>query len=217
MSKSRRTIEVGLPINGRNAAYVARNREALLSKAIEVFSTLGPEATVEEIADHAKVSVTTIYGHFTSKEMLFEAALTKAFIDWTIWADDVVGKNGKTLAGFVMMPRMFFRMRDTHPLYANAARSNFAAFVENSEIFSTEFKNLATQLLKSGELEMDNPKIRLENFFSMILGIFQRVVTDPRMSFKEADLALELALGMLGISSAKAKKLAHAPLPKPLP
>ena len=52
------------PETGRKAAYVARNRAALIKSAQAIFAELGGAATIEEVAAHAEVAVSTVYKHF---------------------------------------------------------------------------------------------------------------------------------------------------------
>ena len=55
--------------NSRQAAYMARNRAAIITAAQEVLADIGPQATVEQLADHAQISTTTFYKYFDSKEI----------------------------------------------------------------------------------------------------------------------------------------------------
>jgi AcrR family transcriptional regulator len=57
------------PELGRKAAYVARNREALLKSTQEVLAIKGEMVTIEDIAEHAEVAVSTIYKHFKDKDI----------------------------------------------------------------------------------------------------------------------------------------------------
>ena len=60
----------------RQAAYTSRNRAALIKSGQEVLADIGPGATIEDLANHAQVSPTTIYKYFESKEVLFSEART---------------------------------------------------------------------------------------------------------------------------------------------
>ena len=51
----------------------ARNREALLAAAGEVYSERGVEASLEEIARRAGVGIGTLYRHFPNRDALNEA------------------------------------------------------------------------------------------------------------------------------------------------
>jgi AcrR family transcriptional regulator len=50
-----------------------RNRDRLLEAARTVFSTGGPEASLEAVARTAGVGIGTLYRHFPTREALFEA------------------------------------------------------------------------------------------------------------------------------------------------
>jgi AcrR family transcriptional regulator len=50
-----------------------RNRERVLEAAKTVFSTGGPEASLEAVAKTAGVGIGTLYRHFPTREALFEA------------------------------------------------------------------------------------------------------------------------------------------------
>ena len=71
---------------GRKAAYVARNRLALLKSTQEILAIRGETVTIEEIADHAEVAVSTIYKHFKDKDALISATILWGFKSWEEWA-----------------------------------------------------------------------------------------------------------------------------------
>ena len=50
-----------------------RNRERLLKAAAAVFSSGGPDASLEAVAKRAGVGIGTLYRHFPTREALFEA------------------------------------------------------------------------------------------------------------------------------------------------
>ncbi len=54
-------------------ADAARNRERVLEAAKVVFSTGGPDASLEAVAKRAGVGIGTLYRHFPTREALFEA------------------------------------------------------------------------------------------------------------------------------------------------
>lgn len=57
----------------RPRADAARNRDRLLEAAKAVFSAGGPEASLEAVARQAGVGIGTLYRHFPTREVLFEA------------------------------------------------------------------------------------------------------------------------------------------------
>jgi len=50
-----------------------RNRERLIEAATQIFSTGGPQASLEAVARHAGVGIGTLYRHFPTREAVFEA------------------------------------------------------------------------------------------------------------------------------------------------
>src|SRR5579864_6996027 len=54
-------------------ADAVRNRERLLEAAKAVFSSGGPDASLEAVARRAGVGIGTLYRHFPTREALFEA------------------------------------------------------------------------------------------------------------------------------------------------
>ena len=54
-------------------ADAVRNRERLLEAAADIFSASGPDASLEAVAKRAGVGIGTLYRHFPTREVLFEA------------------------------------------------------------------------------------------------------------------------------------------------
>src|SRR3954468_3222846 len=57
----------------RPRADAVRNREIVLEAAKAVFSSGGPDASLEAVAKRAGVGIGTLYRHFPTREALFEA------------------------------------------------------------------------------------------------------------------------------------------------
>ncbi|MEV4112117.1 helix-turn-helix domain-containing protein [Nonomuraea sp. NPDC049695] len=54
-------------------ADAARNYERIVGAAVATFEDIGPEATLEEIAERAEVSVMTLYRRFRNRDQLIRA------------------------------------------------------------------------------------------------------------------------------------------------
>ena len=68
-----------------------RNRRRILSAAATVFAERGLGATMDEIADQAKVGVGTVYRRFPEKQLLIDALFEERIEDVpvsTVPADD---------------------------------------------------------------------------------------------------------------------------------
>ena len=94
------------PNVGRKSAYVARNRAALLRASQRVLAEIGPEASIDQFAEAAEISVSTIYKHFDNKEALIAAAYIEAFHDWELWADEQLKGIDDPLEDLVMPMRL---------------------------------------------------------------------------------------------------------------
>jgi len=74
------------PEGGRKAAYFARNRAALIAATQVLLGDKGWNATIDEVAANAGVSVSTVYKHFETKDLLFETCAVDAWTDFESWA-----------------------------------------------------------------------------------------------------------------------------------
>ena len=201
------------PAPGRKSAYVARNRASLIRAAQLVFAEQGPTATMEAVAAQAEVAASTVYKHFETKENLLSIALLEAFSDWSSWATGMASESKDPLTSLVLPMRLFYRLRSNHPHYAHLAKSCFDEVHKILVIASTGFSENLRYLNETGIHTIDHLDLRVMNHGACLVAILKKQLDDPTSSDEEADTALEVALGMLCISPAKAKKLAHAPLP----
>ena len=202
------------PTQGRKAAYFARNRIALLKAAQAVLAEHGPDATIDQFADAAQISISTIYKHFENKDALVEAALITAMTGWEEWMAGVMAEVTDPLEQLVTPIRLFLRMRTTHPRYAQLVARNLVAVSTHTPALTMGIQAHVKQLLKAGVLKIDNPELRLRNLSAVIFSAMQAQLVDAKSKDAAADLSVEIGLGMLGLTPAKAHKLMTAPLPK---
>jgi AcrR family transcriptional regulator len=202
------------PTKGRKAAYFARNRASLLKAAQTVLADSGPESTIEQFADAAQMSVSTIYKHFENKDALVEAALVTAMTAWEEWMAGVMAEVTDPLEQLVTPIRLFLRMRTTHPRYAQLVARNLVAVSTHSPALTMGIQTHVKQLSRAGVLKIDNPELRLRNLSAVIFSAMQAQLFDPKSKDASADVAVEIGLGMLGLTVAKAHKIVSAPLPK---
>jgi AcrR family transcriptional regulator len=202
------------PSAGRKSAYVARNRIALLEATQDVLASIGPEATIDEVAEHAGVSVSTIYKHFETKESLFTTALVSAMTDWQEWALAKAEITSDPLEQLIIPMRLLLRIKQTHPKYAKMIANNFSNISAQTPALSSGLLSHVKKLHRAGILKIDHVELRVRNFSACMLEGTGHQLLNPVAKLAEADISVEIALGMLGISDTKAKKLAHEPLPR---
>ncbi len=198
---------------GRKSAYVARNRVALVRATQHVLAEIGPDASIDHFAEAAEVAVSTIYKHFDNKESLIAAAFIEAFRDWEVWADQFLHDIKDPIEDLVLPMRLFLRLGKTHPLYAAMTARNMAdapKFFPGTEEGLIEHVG---ELIDAKILTIENPAIRIRSISACILAALGEQLLNPAAKESDADATVEIILGILGVSPAKAKKLAYSTLP----
>ena len=199
---------------GRKSAYVARNRAALLRATQQLLAEVGPDASIDQFAEAAEISVSTIYKHFENKEALIAAAYIDAFHDWELWADEQLKGIDDPLEDLVAPMRLFLRLKQSHPLYAAMAARNLADLPRYFHGTEEGLVEHIGELMKKKIIEIDSPAIRIRSISACIVAGLADQLLNPAATEKDADATVEVVLSILGVSPAKAKKLANGPLPK---
>jgi AcrR family transcriptional regulator len=204
-----------IPANaGRKSAYVARNHAALLKAAQKVLAEIGPSASIDQFAEGAEVSVSTIYKHFENKEALIAASFIAAFKDWENWTDAVLEENSDALSELVNPMRLFLRLAKTHPHYAAMIAKNIAEVPKYYSGTQDGFVIHVKELIKKKILVVDHLEVRIKIISASLLAGLAEQLTNPAAKESDADATIEVILEILGISPAKAKKIATGPLPE---
>jgi AcrR family transcriptional regulator len=197
---------------GRQAAYSARNRAALIKVAQEVLAEIGPTATIEQLAAHAQVSPTTIYKYFVNKDVLFMEALVEIWGGWLMWANELKAP-GDRLERTLDSGRKLFWARKTHPQFANILHNTLA---EDPNIMVKSDQGVGKivfgELAASGVLKNDDFEARFILWTNIYAGILSAVFVSEELTPEEANVAFGIGLSVWGISEAKAKKLISRPL-----
>ena len=201
------------PNAGRKSAYVARNRAALLRASQRVLAEIGPEASIDQFAEAAEISVSTIYKHFDSKEALIEAAYLDAFHDWEDWTDGLLKEVNDPLEELILPMRLFLRLQKTHPLYAAMSARNMANIPRYFHGTEEGLIEHIDELMKKKIIDIESPAIRIRSISACMLAGLADQLLSPSAKDSDADATVEVILSILGISPAKAKKLAHGPMP----
>lgn len=198
---------------GRKSAYVARNRASLVRAAQHVLAQNGPEASIEQFAHAAEIAVSTIYKHFQNKDDLIDAAYIEAFRDWQDWVNPFLLEIKDPIAELIMPMRIFFRLGKTHPTYAAMFIRNISSTNKHFPQLEEGFTRATNELIKAKILTVENPAIRLRSIFACINAGLANQLLNPAAKDSDADVSVEVILGILGVSSARAKKVAYARLP----
>ncbi len=198
------------PQTGRKSAYVARNRAAILKAALTVFARDGVDATMDEIAEEAQVAMSTVYKHFKDKRDLITATTTLAFEEWESWVAKRIVEVSDPLEQLVMPMRLFLRAKVTHPEYAQLVAKNFGVVSQILPELTGTFTTRVNALTKAKVLNVENTPMASHNLLSVVVIQSVNQTLNPKATAAEGDLAIRIALSMLGISEGKAKKLTES-------
>ena len=197
----------------RQTAHLARRRAELIASAQHTIGEGGIEAPIEQFAAEADVSVATLYKHFGSKDGLLISAAVDAQQRWEAWMVEVVSVLPSEIEKFVAAGRLVLRAIELQPDLARMGCSIMRTARPDLSLLVADLMDRAKRLAAEGAIQSDQLERRVRLYFACLIEEFQRQGTLPKPKPKEADAAVELALGLLGVTPARAKKLVGAPLP----
>ena len=200
------------PELGRKGASVLRNRAALLVAAQKVLARLGRDATIEDFAVGADVSVSTIYQHFENKDALISSAVLSAFADWESWISAQVAEFEDPIVKFLIPMRLFVRVENTHPEYAALVRNNLDVVSSQLPLLTSGLANNILSLAAAGAITCDHIELRTQNLVAVILRVMQNCLENKDFGATKADLSLKLALEGFGIPTGSLQVAFAAPL-----
>ena len=80
-------------------------------------------------------------------------------------------------------------------------------------ILISEMSERVERLVAEGVVLSDQTDLRMRLYLACLINEFLRQASLPKPKPDEADVVVELALGLLGVTPARAKKLVGTPLP----
>lgn len=202
------------PESGRKAAYVMRNRMALLRSTQEVLAIKGHAVTIEDIADHAQVAVSTIYKHFADKEALISATMLWGFAEWMTKVQSLGDDLTDPLEKLVLPMRLFVRAKSTHPHHARNIVNFREITTQFLPILDSGLSQHIEELTKAKLLTCDDPDVAARNIHAVLVSTIVNQVTNQKAKVEDADASIRVALSMVGISEAKARKLTESKIPE---
>ena len=197
----------------RQTAHLARRRAELVASAQHTIAESGPDTSIEQFAAAADVSVATLYKHFGSKDGLLISAAIDAQQRWEAWMVEVVSVLPSEIEKFVAAGRLVLRAIELQPDLARMGCSIMRTARPDLSLLVADLMGRAKRMAAEGAIQSDQLERRVRLYFACLIEEFQRQGTLPKPKPKEADAAVELALGLLGVTPARAKKLVGAPLP----
>ena len=196
---------------GRQAAYTARNRAALIKAGQRVLAEIGPQATIEQLVENAEVSPTTIYKYFENKEVLFAEAFNQSWETWIEWSNQV-STPGERLERVLDTGRKLFWVKEHDPLFAKILHNTLKDQALATRAVLGEGLRVFKELAKAGDLNNEDFDKRILLWANIYAGILIGVYVTETLTPKEAETAFGIGLSVWGISEPKANKLIARPL-----
>lgn len=196
---------------GRQAAYTARNRAALLKAGQEVLAKIGPQATIEQLSEHAQVSPTTIYKYFENKEALFGEAFSHCWESWIEWSNQQI-TPGERFEIVLDTGRKLFWIKKHNPTFAKILHNTLKDQVLAMSAVNDEGKRVFKELAKAGALKSDNFEERWVLWTNILAGLYSAVYVSETLSPTQAEVAFGIGLSVWGISESKTAKIISRPL-----
>lgn len=147
-----------------------KRRELLLDAAARVFGRKPfDEASMQEVAAEAEIGMQGLYGHFPSKQELYEQVILRRALDFQARAEEILRRTGSGLELLRQVGRAYVEEFKTHPWHlAPFARDrvNFDWDVDSRfsprlrEIYEVERSNvrgLVVRAIESGEIQPMDP------------------------------------------------------------
>jgi AcrR family transcriptional regulator len=200
------TEQPPLERDGHGPSFTARQRANLIVAAKAVLTTIGPEATVEQVARQADVSPATVDNYFGNKESLLMTVLDQSLREWVDWAYGDTPK-GESLEVMIDVCRKLFRAGETHPefsqILANALRDPDFVIEAVRDAALPALEHVAHR----GQLPIDDFDRRTQLWANAVAAIVRDVHTTRKLSPAAADTSLAQALAIWDISPQTAEAI----------
>jgi predicted transcriptional regulator len=135
-------------------------------------------------------------------------------IEWQGWVDPFLSEVEDPLEELILPARLLMRLKETHPRYAQMVARNLNEMARYIPELAGGFSKHVKELAKAKVISVENLEIRIQSFSAVLFSTLSHQLLNPKAKTKEADIALEVAMALLCISPAKAKKLARKKLPR---
>ncbi|MGH8981007.1 MAG: TetR/AcrR family transcriptional regulator [Acidimicrobiales bacterium] len=163
-------------------ADAQRNRRRILEAAEEIFAKDGLAVPVDAVAQRAGVGVGTLYRHFPTKEVLFEAIVLTKFDD-LIAAAQVEDDEDPTEAFFGFLKKMADQVSLKRDLFDALAAAGFdvkSRSRDRGQQLQDSLDRLRQRAVEAGEVRAD---VSIEQIMGLVIGACRGVDrpdrTDP--------------------------------------
>jgi AcrR family transcriptional regulator len=156
----------------RPRADSVQNRARLLEAAAQIFSAGGPQASLEAVARQAGVGIGTLYRHFPTRELLFEAVYRNEVYHLGDFAVELAGTVDPVAALRTWLQanvRLMATKRGMAEAFQHAAQASSELKAYSSARLTGAITMLLDRAVASGEIRSD---ILPEDLLRALVGIF---------------------------------------------
>jgi AcrR family transcriptional regulator len=175
-----------LAVRPPQRADARRNYDALLAAAREVFSQLGTDASLEEVARRAGVGIGTLYRNFPTRRDLFESVYVGEVEELCMAARAVAGRD--PWEALVAWVHRFVG-------YVATKKAMLEALSKDSPVFRAcraEIEAAGEPLLKRAQdAGVARPDLTFDDFLKLLSGITSGVFADDAQRDRVLAIALD--------------------------
>jgi AcrR family transcriptional regulator len=198
-------------VKNRQAAFIARQKEALLKGGVEVIIAYGLNASIEQIVQVNQVSATTIYKYFENRETYLGDSLLSIWLPWQSRTLEFTSQDSDPLAKFILPMRICLRISTIDPKMAQILKNSDVNLGKVFEIVHASALEKFRGLTREGILPDDRVDFRFRLFAGSLLSLVANAAGG--LPVEESERGLELILPLLGLTKAQIKKVMNLPLP----
>lgn len=160
----------------------SKKRESILDAAVQAFEELGYEkASMDYVAEVAQASKRTVYNHFESKEVLFEAVMDR-FLEEVFQLKQIPYRSNVSLREQLNEFAQTKLLLASEPELLGLMRVAFGVFISHPQMAQRIYEKADSHedslsiwleaANKDGRLNVDDPDVAANVFWSMFSGAF---------------------------------------------
>lgn len=170
--------------------------------------------SIQDITDAADVGFGSFYNHFSSKEELFEAAVSETLEELGQLLDELSGTINDPAVAFAQSVRLTVRLAVARPDTAQVLVRHGMDYIDANEGLAPRALRDIEAGVASGRFHVGEPRIALATTAGALLAVLHVSLVNPEgVTAATCDEAAEQLLRMLGLPLDEAREIATAPLP----
>lgn len=201
-------------VPNRLARRKQKTRAALIAAAQSFIAEGKLNVPVLEITQAADVGMGSFYNHFTSKDELFDAALTEVLDAHGALLDELTKSLDDPAEAFACSFRLTGRLFRHRPQESRVLLSSGLSLLSSNRGVAPRARRDITEAVAAGRFHVDDLSVAMAVVGGALLGLGQLLHDEPERDVAEtADRVTEHVLTVLGMSAGEAHRLCQLPLP----